>query len=177
MSQIFISYAREDVNFARRLALDLGKNGLNVWWDVLGLRGGDNWLRTIQAALMASSCCLIVLSPTATESGWVEKEYLYALDLGLRIIPILYRPCKIPMALTNVHYIDFWNNSYDQGIQKLLKTFETDGFPSHTNIISDQIFIEKFRIYLLKALRDPVWQMIGVFVSITTLLWAIYSGH
>lgn len=173
MPQLFISYAREDVDFVRQLTQNLEKRGFSIWWDDLVLRGGDNWPQTIQAALMASDYCLVVLSPAAIKSGWVEKEYLYTLGLGLRLIPILYKPCKIPMALVNVHRIDFWENTYDQGFRKLLKAFDTDS-TSTTNAISNRNFIEKFKEYLLKALRDPIWQMIGAFISFMTLAWTIY---
>jgi hypothetical protein len=109
---VFISYSRKDIDVVQQLAQDLEKAGLDAWWDISGLKGGDAWVRTIQAALKASKCCVVVLSPDVVESEWVEKEYTYAMGLGLRIIPILYKNCEVPMALANIQYIDFRGKKY-----------------------------------------------------------------
>lgn len=116
MTRVFISYSQKDIDIARKLARDLEEAGFDVWWDISDLKGGDAWLRTIQAALKASEYCLVVLSPNSAESGWVEKEYTYAIGLGLKIIPVLYKTCEVPMALANIQYIDFRGNEYDLGL-------------------------------------------------------------
>ena len=118
---IFISYSRKDRDIAHQLAQDLKKAGFDAWWDISGLKGGDAWVRTIQAALKASKYCVVVLSPDAVESEWVEKEYTYAIGLGLGIIPVLYKKCEVPMALANIQYIDFRGKKYERGLQELLE--------------------------------------------------------
>jgi len=40
--QVFISYARKDMIYARQLAADLERAGYSVWWDISDLRGGDD---------------------------------------------------------------------------------------------------------------------------------------
>ena len=87
MTQIFISYSRKDIAFVRRLAGDLEAAGYNVWWDVSDLRGGDDWVRVIPASIEASQYFILLLSPDSVASQWVEKEYLHALTLHLKIIP------------------------------------------------------------------------------------------
>ncbi len=124
MPQVFISYSQKDTDIARKLAKDLEKAGFDVWWDISDLKGGDAWIRAIQAALKASKYCLVILSPNSVESEWVEKEYTYAIGLGLKIIPILYKTCEVPMALANIQYIDFRGNKYDRGLKKLLTVLE-----------------------------------------------------
>ena len=75
MTQLFISYSRKDIAFARRLAGDLEKAGYAVWWDITDLRGGDDWVRQIPAAIESSQFIVVVLSPNSVASEWVEKEY------------------------------------------------------------------------------------------------------
>jgi formylglycine-generating enzyme required for sulfatase activity len=116
---VFISYSRKDVDIAKQLAQDLEKADLEVWWDISDLKGGDAWIRTIQAALKASKYCVVLLSPEAVESEWVEKEYTFAMGLGLKIIPILHKNCEVPMALANIQYIDFRGKRYERGLQEL----------------------------------------------------------
>src|SRR5688572_32221437 len=81
MQQIFISYSRKDIDFARKLAGDLEKAGYDVWWDLTDLRGGDDWVNTIPAAISSSEYVIVVLTPDASESDWVRKEYTQALSL------------------------------------------------------------------------------------------------
>jgi len=120
MPQVFISYSRKDIAIVRQLAEDLKKADFNVWWDISGLKGGDAWMRAIQTGLKASQYCIVVLSRDSVESEWVEKEYTYAIGLGLKVIPILYKDCEIPLALANVQYVDFRDDKYDRGLWQLL---------------------------------------------------------
>ena len=65
--QVFISYSRKDVNFARRLAGDLEKAGFDVWWDVSDLKGGDDWVRNIPTAIEASHAPHCKMARTTAE--------------------------------------------------------------------------------------------------------------
>jgi hypothetical protein len=103
-----------------RLAADLERAGFAMWWDVSKLVGGEVWTQTIEAALEQSQCCLVVLSPNSVKAEWVRKEYFYAKDLKLKIISILYQPCRIPLALADLQYIDFRGNDYQAGLRQLL---------------------------------------------------------
>src|SRR5499426_3486852 len=107
MTQLFISYSRKDVAFARRLAGDLEKAGYSVWWDITDLRGGDDWVRVIPEAIAASDFFLVVLTPNSTVSEWVRKEYTQAISLHKRIIPIMLEQTTVPFALNTINYVDF----------------------------------------------------------------------
>ena len=107
MTQLFISYSRKDIAFARRLAGDLEKAGYTVWWDITDLRGGDDWVRVIPEAIETSDFVIVVLSPDSTVSEWVRKEYTQALSLRKRIIPIMLRTTTVPFALNTINYVDF----------------------------------------------------------------------
>ena len=96
MQQIFISYSRKDMGFVRKLAGDLEKAGYDVWWDLTDLRGGDDWVRVIPAAIELSQHFIIVLSPNSIESEWVRKEYTQALSLRRKIIPIMLASTGVP---------------------------------------------------------------------------------
>jgi hypothetical protein len=120
MAKVFISYSRKDIAIVRQLANDLEKADFDVWWDISDLKGGDAWMRTIQMALKASKYCVVVLSPNSVESEWVEKEYTYAISRATKIIPIISKTCEVPLALGNIHHIDFRGNKYDCGLRELL---------------------------------------------------------
>ena len=120
MPRVFISYSSQDLNFVEGLAPDLEETNLDVWWDVLSIRGSDRWQRKIQDALDESQFCVVVLSPNSVQSEWVEREYLYAIELGLKILPLLYRNCKTPLAFKNIQYIDVRNDSYTRRLPEIL---------------------------------------------------------
>ena len=121
MTQLFISYSRKDINFARRLAGDLEKAGYVVWWDITDLRGGDDWVRVIPEAIETSDFVIVVLSPDSTVSEWVRKEYTQALSLRKRIIPIMLRTTPVPFALNTINYVDFTSEpAYAESLNALL---------------------------------------------------------
>jgi hypothetical protein len=88
MAQVFISYSRRDLAFVKKLAADLQAAGLDEWYDLSGLEGGQRWRIEIEKAIRASQYVLVVLSPDSTISEWVEREYLFANNLKKQIIPL-----------------------------------------------------------------------------------------
>src|SRR5688500_2352387 len=120
MAQIFISYSRKDIGFVRQLAGDLEKAGYDVWWDLTDLRGGDDWPRVIPAAIESSQFAIVVLSPDSAVSDWVQKEYMQALRLRKKIIPILLKPGPVPFALNTINFVNFTSGEYIDNLKYLL---------------------------------------------------------
>ena len=127
MQRIFISYSRKDIDFVRKLAGDLEKAGYDVWWDITDLQGGDDWVRGIPDAIKSSQFVLVVLTPDATESAWVEKEYMQALSLRKKVIPIMLVPGTIPFALNTINFINFATGEYAENYRKLLEALDYKG--------------------------------------------------
>src|SRR5687768_9247612 len=118
MSRIFLSYARADITFALRLAADLKKNGAVVWLDQYILPG-MHWDRAVEEALRLAGSVLVVLSPDSVASNNVLDEIGLALQEKKTVIPLLHRPCAIPLRLDRIERIDF-TTTYAQGLQRLL---------------------------------------------------------
>ncbi len=116
---IFISYAHADTSFVQRLQADLQQRGFAAWVDVAGLSGGQQWRRELEAAIDRSQVLLVVLSPEAVDSRYVQIEYGYAIDEGKLVIPLYCRACHVPMELRNTQWVDF-QHSYEQGLEALL---------------------------------------------------------
>ena len=119
-SPTFISYAREDSEFAVTLARDLRKAGANIWLDQFDIPVGQNWPRAVQQALDSCGSFLVILSPASVESENVSAELDFALDEGKRIFPVLHRPCKRPFRIRAVQYADF-TKGYQSGVAELIK--------------------------------------------------------
>ena len=73
MADIFISYAREDLERVKPIVDELEKRRLSVFWDTQ-LLPGDSWLNDIEKYLDESSCVLVVWSRHSITSKWVKKE-------------------------------------------------------------------------------------------------------
>jgi sulfatase modifying factor 1 len=95
----FISYAREDSEFALKLARDLRQAGANIWVDQLDIVGGARWDHAVQQALDDCPRMVVILSPASIPRNNVLDEARYALDEGKEVIPVLYRECKVPFWL------------------------------------------------------------------------------
>lgn len=129
MQKIFISYSRKDIDFAKKLAGDLEKADYDVWWDITDLRGGDDWVRTLPAAIQASQSFIIVLTPNSVESEWVQKEYTQALNLHKKIVPIMLETCDVPFALNTINYVNFLSGEYVDNFKNLLAALGYTGEP------------------------------------------------
>lgn len=118
-NDLFISYAREDADFALRLAKDLRAAGVSIWIDQLDIPTGARWDRAVQTALENCARFLIILSPASTASENVQDELALALDENKIIVPVLHRECRTPLRLRRLQRIDF-TQDYKSGLQKLL---------------------------------------------------------
>lgn len=121
MTQVFISYSRKDTEFVEQLASDLQSAGLEVWYDLSGLEGGTRWGTEIQSAIENSQFFLVVLSPNSLNSKWVQREFLFAESCNLKVIPLQYLPCRLPMWLLDLQLIDLQGKNYIPNFERLLK--------------------------------------------------------
>jgi TIR domain len=117
--RLFVSYSREDEEFALKLATDLRARGTNIWVDQLDIRTGARWDSDVEEGLRASPGLLVILSPSSVLSQNVMDEVAFALSEGKWILPVLHKPCAIPFRLRRLQYVDFVGG-YDEGLRRLV---------------------------------------------------------
>jgi formylglycine-generating enzyme required for sulfatase activity len=114
--QIFLSHANQDAEFARRLADDLELEGWQVWLAPDSIEPGEQWAGAIERGLATSGVFLLVLSPDAVASRWVQTEMNVAIDLNhageMAIVPLLFRPCKQPYLWRAYQHLRFTRGAY-----------------------------------------------------------------
>ena len=76
---IFLSYAHEDTDAARRIADALRSHGLEVWFDQNELRGGDTWDQKIRRQI--KECALFL--PLVSANTQMRKEGYFRLEWKL----------------------------------------------------------------------------------------------
>lgn len=103
MSHIFISYSRQDVEFARYVRAMLENQGFSVWMDEKRLSAGMDWWDEIENNIDSCTAFLVIMSPDSRDSVFVRNEILRALDQKRPLFPVLYRGKHFGM-LAHAHY-------------------------------------------------------------------------
>ncbi|MEM9739493.1 MAG: toll/interleukin-1 receptor domain-containing protein [Pseudomonadota bacterium] len=121
MIDLFISYKREERDFARRLFDDL-KPFLRPWFDT-SLEIENTWRAVLSRQLSEASCQVTLWSPKATESKFILSEASQALNEAKQIDALL-SPCEIPLPFGQRGVVDLtgWRvNPEDIGKWDLLR--------------------------------------------------------
>ncbi len=79
---VFLSYAREDTEPARRIADALRGFGIEVWFDQSELRGGDEWDGKIKRQIRECALFVPVVSKNsqARGEGYFRREWKLAIE-------------------------------------------------------------------------------------------------
>jgi hypothetical protein len=79
---VFLSYASQDADAARRICDALRAAGLEVWFDQSELRGGDAWDASIRRQIRECAIFVPVITPNtqAREEGYFRLEWKLAVD-------------------------------------------------------------------------------------------------
>lgn len=100
----FISYAHADAGYVKRLAAHLSAHQLPVWFDE-NLRWGSRFPYEIQRRIAAALGVIVVMSPAAEKSEWVEREILEGQRHDRIILPVL-RAGERLFLLASTHFVD-----------------------------------------------------------------------
>lgn len=122
--KVFLCHSSSDKIFVDRLAFDLEKTNVGVWYDKWEIKVGDSLIDKIQEGLEENDYLSIMLSPESVASEWVKRELNSALmkeikDKKVIVLPCMVLNCTIPPFLREKKYADF-RNSYEDGFTGLL---------------------------------------------------------
>jgi hypothetical protein len=110
---VFLSHSHQVNRFASRLAADLQAHGADVWVDLTEIQH-DDFLKRINEGLKDREWLVLVMTPAALASPWVQLEVdaAYALVIMKRmrgVIPVVARPWQledIPPTWAALHRYD-----------------------------------------------------------------------
>jgi len=79
---VFLSYAREDTDAARRIADAMRAFGVDAWFDQSELRGGDSWDAKIRKQIRECALFIPVISATTQNrgEGYFRREWNLAVE-------------------------------------------------------------------------------------------------
>jgi hypothetical protein len=133
MSKSFFSYSRADQDFALKLANDLRKNGVDLWFDQLDIPTGALWDLEIEKALKECETLIVIVSTSSVKSKNVLDEISFAIEEDKKIIPIKITSCEIPFRIRRLQYIDF-NTKDKLGLDKILSILNPKNRPTKPRI-------------------------------------------
>ena len=114
MTDVFISYKREERERAARVAEALGGRGYSVWWDAEILPGEQYRAVTLQI-LDSCRAAIVIWSPASMVSNWVLDEAQRALDRGV-LVPVHLEPISgypLGFGQLQAHNLIGWDGGAD----------------------------------------------------------------
>src|SRR5262245_39492281 len=121
MSHVFISYSRQNQDYAHKLAEKLQQEGFEVWIDDR-IDYGDTWERVIFKAIDDCAAFLVIMTPQSYESDWVLRECQYADKRKRPQFPVLLEGEEFPRYVST-QYADVRSDKLppDDFYQRLAK--------------------------------------------------------
>src|SRR5687767_3696959 len=123
MSDVFISYAKEDRAKAAELAAAMESQGWTVWWD-RQIPPGRTFDEVIEEALTTARCVIVLWSELSVASRWVRAEASTADERGI-LVPVLIETVSPPLEFRRIQASDLINwqgDGDDPELQTLLTT-------------------------------------------------------
>ena len=133
--RVFVSYSRDDLDFADQLDAALNAYGFECIIDRQDISGGEDWKRRLGNLNSEADTVVFVLSPTSARSEICAWEVEEAARLSKRILPVNCRPLKgasPPPQLRERNYIFFYDNpkepgsGFGTGLAKLVAALNSD---------------------------------------------------
>lgn len=111
LPRVFVSHSFYDATYCRAFVFALRAYGFEVWYDEDNLAAGGELRRVIESELQTRDLFVVMLSPAALNSPWVNDEIAAALQLSRAarmrlVLPVIAAPCGIPPALAALKRIE-----------------------------------------------------------------------
>jgi len=107
MSQVFISYKKEERDTAEEFRTHIEGAGFKVWMDP-DQPAGKEWRGNIDREIKKSIALVVIMTDAAKSSAYVTYEWAFAYGAGVRVIPVIHiDPNDLHPRLGYEHYRDF----------------------------------------------------------------------
>src|SRR2546429_3824393 len=106
--EAFISYAREDKHFVRRLHEALSRRDRKAWVDWEGIRPTEEFMQAIYGAIEGADTFVFVLTPDSVASVVCGREIEHAAAHHKRMVPIVAQDVNaetVPEPLGKLNWI------------------------------------------------------------------------
>ncbi|QLQ36714.1 toll/interleukin-1 receptor domain-containing protein [Micromonospora robiginosa] len=101
---VFVSYSRRDIGYVRRLVAFLRDLHIDVWMDEQ-IPNGTRWDQVLKDRIDTAAVVVLVMSPAAEESNWVNAEVDRARAHGKPLLPLLLKG-NVTFGLSRIQHED-----------------------------------------------------------------------
>jgi formylglycine-generating enzyme required for sulfatase activity len=119
-TRLFVSHSTQDNAWCRELVTALKAAGYDVWYDEQGLTGGAVWIETLQREVQSRDVFVIVLTPEAWTSPWVQEEVRLALSTQRIILPVMLKPTSVAGFLMTRQWVNVADVDTATGVPRVL---------------------------------------------------------
>jgi WD40 repeat protein len=130
MADIFISYAREDQDFVRRLQDALEAHNRKTWIDWKDIPLTAKWKEEVFSAIDQADSYAAVISPDFIDSKPCQEELDHAAHDNKRMVPLWHRDVadeEVPSDLAAHQYVFLReSDDFEDSFERLLKALDTD---------------------------------------------------
>lgn len=129
---VFLSYAKKDIDVAKKMCEDLKNINVDLWFDFEKILPGQDWENAIKKVLKKCRIIIALLSSNSvSKQGFVQHELQVTLKLldesqnsDCYIIPVRVDQCTpSDEKFENLQWVDLFP-SYENGIALILKSIE-----------------------------------------------------
>lgn len=163
---VFVCYAKEDLECARTLYAELRKAGVTPWMAYEDILPGQDWEYEITQALTRSRYVLALLSSNSvSRHGFIQKELTHALDVvndlppsSIFLIPARLDKCEpLETRLQRLHWVDLFPD-YNEGLRRILRVLKPEAKSGSRSDMTGDAAVRKKSVAILKPNRKPKLQ-------------------
>lgn len=158
MSDVFVSYAREDSDVVARIAQALRSSGKSVWIDEEGIESADRWRKALEEAIDAADAVVVVLSHHWVESGPCRDELAHAAEAHKRLVPVVVEDAPradmgaalgpVPEELAELDWVFLGpNDDLDAAADEVVRAVDLD--------------LDLLRLHSAVLMRARAWEAAG----------------
>lgn len=163
MAYVFISYSHQDADYARRLAAQIEGAGFAAWLDDR-IDYGTQWPNVIQEKLDGCGALIVVMTPRAFASTWVQNELNRAMRKRKPVLPLLLEG-DVWLSVEAIQYTDVRGNRlppqrfYDRLAAVLPRQSESSPPDEFANRTADSLLrvLETRREYQFGSETVPIY--------------------
>jgi hypothetical protein len=130
MADVFISYAREDQQFVRKLQDALEEHNRKTWIDWKDIPLTAKWKEEVFSAIDEADSFAAVISPEFIVSKPCEEELDHAAHDNKRMVPLWHRDVadeEVPSDLAAHQYVYLREkDDFEDSFERLLEALDTD---------------------------------------------------
>jgi hypothetical protein len=133
MPDIFVSYAREDSAFVRKLVDSLKAQNRDIWVDFDDIPFASEWWKEVVEGIESSASGVFVTSSDSINSQYCSLEIAELIKNNKKIVPIVVRRpdeehiAKLPQVIRDLNWIFFEDEAkFDESLANLVQALDTD---------------------------------------------------